>query len=108
MLIDLHQKYGLDTIAQTNLDLRIHRNQEVASLGKMSFGILQTFWNRLARYKGQQLTPESLILSQMASDKKNYDLLQHEIKEKERQPMSKVKEYQKLLKKVKKTSAKKK
>jgi len=100
MLIDLHQKYGLDSIAQTNLDLRIHRNQNVSSLGKMSFGILQTFWNRLAKYKEQPLlTPDSLTLRQMTSDKDDYNLIQHDIKEKERQPMSQVKEYKKLVKK---------
>ncbi len=100
MLIDLHQKYGLDAIAQTNLDLRIHRNQNVLSLGKMSFGILQTFWNRLAKYKEQPLlTPDSLTLRQMTSNKEDYDLIQHDIKEIERQPMSKVKEYKKLMKK---------
>lgn len=99
MLIDLHQKYGLDAIAQTNLDLRIHRNQNVLSLGKMSFGILQTFWNRLAKYKEQPLlTPDSLTLCQMTSDKEDYDLIQHDIKEIERQPMSKVKEYKQLMK----------
>jgi glucosyl-3-phosphoglycerate synthase len=101
MLIDLHQKYGLDSIAQTNLDLRIHRNQNVASLGKMSFGILQTFWNRLAKYKDQPIVnPESLTLRQMTSDKDDYMLLEHEIKEKERKPMSKVKEYQELISKT--------
>ena len=100
MLIDLHQKYGLDSIAQTNLDIRIHRNQNVASLGKMSFGILQTFWNRLAKYKDHPiLKPESLLLRQMTSDKEDYKLLKHEIKEKERKPMSKVKAYQELMKK---------
>ena len=100
MLIDLHEKYGLNAIAQTNLDLRIHRNQNVSSLGKMSFGILQTFWNRLAKYKDQPLlTPESLTLRQMTSDKENYEVVQYDIKEKERQPMNQVKEYQQLIKK---------
>ncbi|MDD5599048.1 MAG: glucosyl-3-phosphoglycerate synthase, partial [Victivallaceae bacterium] len=104
MLIDLHQKYGLDAIAQTNLDLRIHRNQSVSSLGKMAFGILQTFWNRLAKYKEQPLlTPDSLILRQMTSDKDDYNFIQHEIKEKERQPMSQVKEYQTLMKELEKS-----
>jgi glucosyl-3-phosphoglycerate synthase len=108
MLIDLYQKHGLDAIAQTNLDLRIHRNQNVSSLGKMSFGILQTFWNRLARYKEQPLlVPDSLTLRQMSSDKEDYTLIQHDIKEKERPPMGKVKEYQKLIKELEKNSSKK-
>ena len=35
----------------------------------------------------------------MTSDKDDYDLIQHDIKEKERQPMSQVKEYKQLVKK---------
>ncbi|MDD5699012.1 MAG: glucosyl-3-phosphoglycerate synthase [Victivallaceae bacterium] len=107
MLIDLHQKHGLDAIAQTNLDLRIHRNQNVASLGKMAFGILQTFWSRLAKYKEQPaLKPESLTLRQMSSDKNDYSVVQYDIKEKERRPMNELKQYQELLREAGKNSSK--
>ena len=46
-LLDLYQKFGIDAFAQTDLDRRVHRNQTTNALGKMSFGILQTFINRL-------------------------------------------------------------
>ena len=46
-LLDLYEKFGLDAFAQTDLDRRVHRNQTTNALGKMSFGILQTFINRL-------------------------------------------------------------
>ena len=46
-LLDLYHKLGLEAFAQTDLDRRVHRNQTTTALGKMSFGILQTFINRL-------------------------------------------------------------
>ena len=46
-LLDLYEQFGLDAFAQTDLDRRVHRNQTTNALGKMSFGILQTFFNRL-------------------------------------------------------------
>jgi hypothetical protein len=42
----------------------------------------------------------------MSSDKEDYTLIQHDIKEKERPPMGKVKEYQKLIKELEKTAQK--
>ncbi|HKL16207.1 MAG TPA: glucosyl-3-phosphoglycerate synthase, partial [Balneolaceae bacterium] len=41
-LIDVHHKFGLEAFAQTDLDKRVHENKPTISLGKMSFGILQT------------------------------------------------------------------
>ncbi len=42
-LIDVYHRWGMDAFAQTDLDRRVHRNQATRSLGKMAFGILQTF-----------------------------------------------------------------
>ncbi|MBN1864861.1 MAG: glucosyl-3-phosphoglycerate synthase [Victivallales bacterium] len=96
MLIDIYQKWGLNAIAQTNLDLRIHRNQQIASLGKMAFGILQTFWSRLRTYKEiNQLEPESLILRQMQLQGDEADLIEWDIEEHERRPMIEIEAYQK-------------
>lgn len=96
MLIDIFQKWGLNSIAQTNIDLRIHRNQQVSSLGKMSFGILQTFWDRLKKYRGlDNINPESYILRQMEFDGEDYIINEHNIREKERKPMNEVEAYRK-------------
>ena len=46
-LIDVHDQWGIEAFAQTDLDRRVHRNQQTIDLGKMSFGILQTFFRRL-------------------------------------------------------------
>jgi glucosyl-3-phosphoglycerate synthase len=46
MILDIYEKWGLDVIAQVDLDRRIHRNQDTKALGRMSFAILKTFFNR--------------------------------------------------------------
>lgn len=46
MILDIYDKWGLDVIAQVDLDKRIHRNQDTRALGKMAFVILMTFINR--------------------------------------------------------------
>ncbi|MBW2055372.1 MAG: glucosyl-3-phosphoglycerate synthase [Deltaproteobacteria bacterium] len=46
MILDIYEKWGLDVIAQVDLDRRIHRNQDTRALGKMAFVILMTFINR--------------------------------------------------------------
>jgi glucosyl-3-phosphoglycerate synthase len=46
MLIDIYDKWGLDVMAQVDLDRRIHRNQDTKALGKMAFTILKTFIHR--------------------------------------------------------------
>ncbi|OQY02054.1 MAG: glucosyl-3-phosphoglycerate synthase [Desulfobacteraceae bacterium 4572_123] len=47
MILDIYDKWGLDVIAQVDLEKRIHRNQSTKALGKMAFVILKTFCNRL-------------------------------------------------------------
>ncbi len=46
MILDINAKWGLDVIAQVDLDKRIHRNQDTKALGRMAFVILMTFINR--------------------------------------------------------------
>jgi glucosyl-3-phosphoglycerate synthase len=46
MILDIYEKWGLDVMAQVDLDKRIHRNQDTRALGKMAFAILQTFIER--------------------------------------------------------------
>jgi len=46
MILDIYEKWGLDVIAQVDLDRRIHRNQDTKALGRMAFAILKTFIHR--------------------------------------------------------------
>ena len=49
LIIDICQKWGLDVIAQVDLEKRIHRNQDTKALGRMSFSIMKTFLNRIEK-----------------------------------------------------------
>jgi glucosyl-3-phosphoglycerate synthase len=49
MILDIYDQWGLDVMAQVDLDRRIHRNQDTKALGRMSFAILKTFLNRQRR-----------------------------------------------------------
>lgn len=47
LLIDIYEQYGLFSLAQVDLDRRIHRNRNLDDLSRMSFAILHTFFTRL-------------------------------------------------------------
>jgi glucosyl-3-phosphoglycerate synthase len=55
LLIDLHHRFGLQAIAQTDLEVRVHHNQSLVNLSKMSFAILQVFMARLEQHHGLSL-----------------------------------------------------
>ena len=89
-------KYGLDAFGQTDLDQRVHRNQSTLDLGKMSFGILQSFLNRMEAYKLVDKLPEmSNIFRQFQAEGNRYEQVLKEIIEEERPPMIEIAEYRK-------------
>jgi len=47
MILDICERWGLDVIAQVDLERRVHRNQDTKALGRMSFVVLKTFFKRL-------------------------------------------------------------
>ena len=49
MVIDIFERFGLSAIAQVDLLERIHHNQPLEALSKMSFVILQTVMRKLER-----------------------------------------------------------
>jgi len=57
-LIDIAHLSGCGTIAQVDLDMRIHRNQSTQALGKMAFGILNAFFEKAKKYKQIELLHE--------------------------------------------------
>lgn len=94
-LIDICQRWGLWSIAQTDLDQRVHRNQSTKGLGKMAFGILQTFWNRMEMYKNLGPgAPENYVMRQIELIEDIHQTVEYEIREKERRPMIQVPAYQ--------------
>ena len=93
-LLDLYEKFGLDAFAQTDLDRRVHRNQTTNALGKMSFGILQTFFNRLhAQGKIDQMPDMETFYRRFEVEEGVYNQLVQEVVEEERPPMIEIEEY---------------
>ena len=94
MLIDIYERLGLDAFAQTDLDRRIHRNQETIALGRMAFGVLRTFMSRLERreiVQFRQMLPS--IMRQYEVSDGEYRQLEYLIEEVERCPMIEVDAY---------------
>jgi glucosyl-3-phosphoglycerate synthase len=46
LLIDIERLFGMQTIAQVDMDVRIHRNQSIESLRRMSYAILSVLITR--------------------------------------------------------------
>lgn len=98
-LLDVYHQHGLDAFAQTDLDQRVHRNQSTRSLGKMAFGLLQTFLSR-AKELGvfEDVADYNTILRQFQAKKDEYEQIEHNIFEDERPPMIEIEEYRKKFK----------
>jgi len=94
MLIDIYRRLGLGAFAQTDLDQRIHRNQETIALGRMSFGLLRTFLSRLGHEQKIQLRDElPSVMRQFEVGEEGYRQLEYLIEEVERRPMIEVEAY---------------
>lgn len=93
-LIDVYLASGLGAFAQTDLDNRIHRNQPTRDLGRMAFGILQTFMKRL-RDNGmvRDLPDMGGLFRQFQAEGHRYEQITREIFEEERPPMLSLPEY---------------
>jgi len=94
LLIDIFQQFGLPAIAQVDLLERVHRNQALQSLSKMSFAILQVILGRLEDQHNLRLIEEvnkTMKLVRYQDD--GYSLEEEEIHELERPPMIQIAEY---------------
>ena len=93
-LLDVYRTHGMKAFAQTDLDQRVHRNQETRALGKMAFGILQTFLKRLKHYGVIQTEGEfQTVLRQFQAREDTYETIEHDIPEYERPPMITIPAY---------------
>ncbi|NBC67123.1 MAG: glucosyl-3-phosphoglycerate synthase, partial [Bacteroidetes bacterium] len=98
-LIDVYHKYGLEAFAQTDLDKRVHENKPTQALGKMAFGILQTFIKRAKALGVFEKAEHETILRQFQVKENHYEQNLMEIIEEERPPMIEIEEYRKKFKK---------
>ena len=99
MNMDIYEKWGLDVMAQVDLDRRIHRNQDTKALGRMSFVILKTFINRKIRLGLIDLKEElfdEMIQYNLVNEKYQADILK--IEGHERPPMIEIPEYRQKFK----------
>jgi len=102
LLIDLYERYGLESLAQVDLDRRVHRNRRIDELSRMSFAILNSV---LIRLKEQEVI----------SVNKNIEKVYHQVRLRggkirlrpnefnlvERPPMVTIKEYREKWKREK-------
>ena len=90
-LIDVYHRWGMSAFAQSDLDRRIHTNQSTDALGRMAFGILQTFLQRIDSLEIIRDLPElNVTLNQFMVDQGGYEELAHEIRVLERPPMIEI------------------
>jgi glucosyl-3-phosphoglycerate synthase len=93
LLIDIATRCGLDGIAQVDLEQRIHRNQDVQALSRMSFGILQTALTRLQEEGRMPPGSYSTMLYQFSNGLREYNMQPHQITTLERPPIATVDGY---------------
>lgn len=94
LAIDVFEKFGLDAIAQVDLQERIHHNQPLESLSKMSFAIIQTVIRRIERRYGIRLLEDvnkTMKLIRYGQQRLLLDV--EEIAELERPPMAEAPGY---------------
>ena len=94
ILIDMLTKFSLSSIAQVDMIERIHNNQSLTNLSKMSFAITQTVLSRLEHRYGLHLFEDvNRTLKIIRTEGEQYHLDVEEIAELERPPMIEVPEY---------------
>ncbi len=95
LLIDVFEKYGLHSIAQVDLLERIHHNQTLQALSKMSFVIMQTMMGKLERRFARPILEEiNKSMKLIEYEDGTYYLDVQELVEQERSPMNGLPEYQ--------------
>ncbi|HEY6959986.1 MAG TPA: glucosyl-3-phosphoglycerate synthase [Candidatus Limnocylindria bacterium] len=94
LLIDTLQRAGIDAIAQVDMKQRIHRNQSLLALSKMSFEILQVALRRVGEAHGERLWEEAnSSLKLVTTQEGRLHLELHDITAVERPPISTIPAY---------------
>lgn len=100
LLIDVFEQFGLSAIAQVDLQERIHHNQELEALGKMSFAIIQTVLRKLERrFERSFIRDINKTMKLIKYAKGGYYLEVDEVAERERPPMVTIPAYRARFKK---------
>ncbi|MEU0070565.1 glucosyl-3-phosphoglycerate synthase [Streptomyces sp. NPDC006332] len=88
MLVDALHLVGLDSLAQVDLGVRVHRHQDGQALGRMSAAIYRTAQLRLAR--GHLVRP---ALTQFERTGDGFEPRTYSVDTEERPPMAQIAEY---------------
>ncbi len=93
-LIDIIERVGLDGLGQVDLERRVHRNQELEGLSRMSFVILQAVMKRLEERHRARLFAElgsTMKLPRSLPTRLSLEVI--ELADQERPPMIRIPEY---------------
>jgi nucleotide-binding universal stress UspA family protein/glycosyltransferase involved in cell wall biosynthesis len=93
-LVDIADRAGLDALGQVDLERRVHRNQELEGLSKMSFVIIQAVIKRLEERRKARLFAElgsTMKLPRSGKGRLSLDVI--ELADMERPPMIRIPEY---------------
>jgi glucosyl-3-phosphoglycerate synthase len=95
LLIDIFERFKLSSFGQVDLLERIHKNQSLSNLSKMSFAIIQTVIRKLEQHYGQDLLEDvNRTMKIIRYQPPQYYLTVEEIAELERPAMIEIPEYQ--------------
>jgi glucosyl-3-phosphoglycerate synthase len=95
LLIDMLEKFGVRSIAQVDLLERVHHNQPLEALSKMSFAIIQAVIRKLEGKYGQNMLENvNKTMKMIRHEQDRFFLDIEEIAEGERPPMIEIPEYQ--------------
>ena len=93
-LIDTTERLGIEGLGQVDLERRIHRNQELEGLSRMSFVILQAVMKRLEERRKARLFAEmgsTMKLPRSGHGRLSLEVI--ELADQERPPMIRIPEY---------------
>lgn len=94
LLIEIFERYGINGIAQVDLLERVHHNQPLEALSKMSFAIIQAVIRKLERHYERAFVAEvNKTMKLIRHEAAGYFLDVEEIAERERPPMIEVPAY---------------
>jgi nucleotide-binding universal stress UspA family protein len=93
-LIDVAERAGIEGLGQVDLERRVHRNQELEGLSRMSFVILQAVMKRLEERRKSRLFAEigsTMKLPRSGRGRLSLEVI--ELADQERPPMIRIPEY---------------
>ncbi|HEX8940075.1 MAG TPA: glucosyl-3-phosphoglycerate synthase [Candidatus Limnocylindrales bacterium] len=93
-LIDVAERVGLEGLGQVDLERRVHRNQELEGLSRMSFVILQAVMKRIEERRKARLFAElgsTMKLPRSGHGRLGLEVI--ELADQERPPMIRIPEY---------------